>query len=152
MEDVMKKLLMIVVFANIFFAGTSVFAQNKKEGSDSDYYYVNISLEKIWPYRKGYIVQYRRGGYQFARSYIPAEWFSSPTGKGEERKPPKGEIIKLSKGPAWPSMSVYYKNGEFSHVRLYVHALASHQTWGIVPLYVNIDSNFENIEEIKLKF
>ena len=148
----MKKLLIIVIFAGIFLAGTSVFAQNKREGSDSEYYYVNISLEKIWPYRKGYIVQYRKGVYQFARSYLPSEWFAAPVGKGEERKPPKGEIIRLPSGSVWPSMSVYYKDGEFSHVRLYVHSWASHQTWGVVPQHVNIDSSFENIEDINIKF
>jgi hypothetical protein len=47
---------------------------------------------------------------------------------------------------------VYYKDGEFSHVRLYVHPERSHRTWGSVPQNVNIDSRFENIESIQIEY
>jgi len=148
----MKKLLSIVVLACIFLGGTVVFAQNGSARGDSDFYYVNVSLEKIWPYRKGYIVQYRKGMYQLARAYIPSEWFAAPMGRGEERVLPKGEIVMLPRGNAWPSMSVFYKDGEFSHVRLYIHKLHSHQSWGVVPQRLNLDDSFENIEDIRLQF
>jgi hypothetical protein len=79
-----------------------------------------------------------------ARAYIPMEWFVDSAGRGE--------IITLPKGKTWPSMSVYYKEGEFSHVRLYVHRSPAHQTWGIIPQNVNIDSRFEDVETLDLKF
>jgi len=49
-------------------------------------------------------------------------------------------------------MTVYYKEGEFSHVRLYVHRWQDHQTWGNVPQNINIDSYFEGVETIDLQF
>ena len=140
----MKKLIIAAVLAVSLFAVFPVFAQSDKEGKDSEYYYVNISLEKIWPYRAGYIVQYRKGINQFGRSYLPIEWFTNAAGKGE--------IINLPKGQAWPTMSVYYKDGEFSHVRLYVHPWRSHQTWGNVPQNVNIDSRFKDVDTIEIEF
>ena len=140
----MKKLVFAVVFAVMITAGLSVFAQRIPEGQESEFYYVNVSLEKIWPYRAGYIVQYRKGLYNIGRAYLPSEWFTNAASKGE--------IINLPPGNAWPSMTVYYKDGEFSHVRLYVHRWHSHQTWGNVPQNVNIDSNFDNIEDIRLEF
>jgi hypothetical protein len=144
MEVDMKKLIIAVVFAALIIGGSPVFAQTVKEENASEYYYVNILLEKIYPYRNGYVLQYRKGLNQIDRLYVPMEWFTSSAGKGE--------LVTLPAGTAWPSLTVYYKNGEFSHVRLYVHHVASHQTWGTIPQNVNIDSRFENVEDLKIKF
>ena len=140
----MKKLITAVVFAALIATGSPIFAEKIPKGKESEFYPVNVSLEKIWPYRRGYIVQYRKGLYQYGRAYLPSEWFTSTASKGE--------IITLPPGNAWPSMTVYYKNGEFSHVRLYVHRWYSHQTWGNVPQNINIDENFDNIETIRLEY
>ncbi|MDR0456115.1 MAG: hypothetical protein LBH20_05480 [Treponema sp.] len=139
----MKKLIVAAVFAAFLVIGSPIFAQDSQKDKDSEYYYKNVSLEKIYPYRNGYVVQYRRG-ISMDKVYLPMSWFSSSAGKGE--------IVTLPQGKAWPSLSVYYKNGEFSHVRLYVHHLPSHQTWGVIPQNVNLDSSFENIEDLRLKF
>jgi len=140
----MKKLVFFVVFTVILAVGSPVFAQKEQKKNDSEYYYKNISLERIFPYRNGYVIQYRRGINGIERAYLPMAWFSSSAGKGE--------IITLPQGKAWPSLSIYYKNGEFSHVRLYVHHSPSHQTWGTIPQAVNIDDRFEGVEELDLKF
>jgi hypothetical protein len=140
----MKKLFIAVVFSVFFAAGLAVFAQDSdEEEKQGEIYYKNISLERIYPYRNGYVIQYRRG-YKLLSAYLPMEWFSSSASKGE--------IVVLPQGPSWPSMSVYYRDGEFSHVRLYVHRLPSHQTWGVIPQYVNIDDRFEGIEEPDIKY
>ena len=140
----MKKLIFAAVFAVVFAAGMPVFAQGIPPDHEAEYYYVNVSIERIWPYRAGYIVQYRKGPLGVARVYLPLEWFTATASKGE--------IITLPRGNAWPSMTVYYKEGEFSHVRLYVHRWPSHQTWGNVPQTVNLSGQFENIEDIRLQF
>jgi len=140
----MKKLAIAAIFVVFLVIGSSVFAQDNHKEQQSEYYYKNISLEKIYPYRNGYIVQYRRGINTIDKAYLPMAWFTNSAGKGE--------IVTLPQGKAWPSLSIYYKNGEFSHVRLYVHRLQTHQTWGVIPQGVNIDSSFENVEELKLKY
>jgi len=140
----MKKLVFFAVFTVLLVAGSPIFAQDDKKKHDSEFYYKNVGLERIYPYRNGYAVQYRRGINRLEMAYLPIEWFTTSAGKGE--------IITLPSGRAWPSLTVYYKNGEFSHVRLYVHHLASHQTWGTIPQNVNLDSRFENIEDLRLKF
>ena len=144
----MKKIMFAVLLVTICSIGVPLLAQSSSERIESDFYYVNISLEKIWPYRRGYIVQYRRGLFGHGRTYLPAEWFSSSaTGGGV----PKGEILTLPSGVSWPSMSVFYREGEFSHVRLYVHRMHTHHTWGRVPQNVNLDSQFDNIETLVLQ-
>ncbi|MDR0495283.1 MAG: hypothetical protein LBG95_06630 [Treponema sp.] len=141
----MKKLIVAVIFAVFFVVAAAVFAQNNnpQEKTEGEVYYKNISLEKIYPYRNGYVVQYRQG-FVLARTYLPMEWFISSAGKGE--------IITLSKGTGWPSLSVFYRDGEFSHVRLYVHHSPSHQTWGVIPQNINLDDRFENIEKLDIKY
>ena len=140
----MKKLVFFVVFTVLLAAGSPVFAQADKKKHDSEYYYKNVTLERIYPYDTGYAVQYRRGLNRLEKAYLPLEWFTSTAGKGE--------IITLPKGRAWPSLTVYYKNGEFSHVRMYVHHSASHQTWGTIPQNVDLDSQFEGVDTLQLKF
>jgi hypothetical protein len=144
MEVDMKKLIVAAVFAVFMVIGSSVFAQDSRTGQESEYYYKNISLEKIYPYRNGYVVQYRRGINTIDKAYLPMVWFTNSAGKGE--------IITLPQGKAWPSMSVYYKNGKFSHVRVYVHHLSTHQTWGVIPQNVDIDSAFETVDDLQIKF
>ena len=148
MEVYMKKFIFTVLLAALITTGLPLFAQSSSDRPESDYYYVNISLEKIWPYRRGYIVQYRRGLYGHGRTYLPAEWFSSSASGGGVTK---GEVLSLPHGRSWPSMTVFYRDGEFSHVRLYVHRMPTHQTWGRVPQDVNLDSQFDDIETLVLQ-
>jgi hypothetical protein len=140
----MKKIIIAVILAALIAAVSPVFAQTIKEENSSEYYYVNVLLEKIYPYRTGYVLQYRKGLNQIDRLYVPLEWFTGTAGKGE--------LVTLASGRSWPSLTVYYKNGEFSHIRLYVHHVTSHESWGTIPQNVNIDSRFENVDELKIKF
>jgi hypothetical protein len=135
-------LLSVLVFA--LAQGAPVFADKISPENESEYYYVNVPIERIYPYRLGYVVEYRKGLIGRAQVYLPIEWFSASAGKGE--------YIGLASGTSWPYLAVYYKGGEFSHVRLYVRRDMSHETWGNIPQNVNIDSRFENITEIKLDF
>jgi hypothetical protein len=144
MEVNMKKLVFAAIFVVFFAVGLPVFAQNQKDERDSEFYYINITLEKIFPYRRGYIVQYRKGMLKYGRAYLPGEWFTDADSKGE--------IVVLPQGTAWPSMTVYFKNGVFSHVRLYVHRWQSHQTWGSVPQKYNLDENFDYIESVTIEY
>ena len=140
----MKKIMLLAVLV-VFGCGSLLFAQESKpKYKESEYYYFNVPIEKIYSYRNGYVVVYRKRANLLAHTYIPADWFTDIGGKGE--------LIGLRSGREWPSMTVYYKNGEFSHVRLKVRRERSHETWGVVPLNINIDENFENIEDIQLEF
>jgi len=140
----MKKFVFTAIFIVFLAAGLPVFAQDQRDERDSEFYYINVSLEKVYPYRKGYIVQYRKGFFEHGKAYLPAEWFTDADSKGE--------IITLPRGKSWPSMTVYFRNGEFSHVRLYVHHVATHWTWGIVPQDVDLDDRFDYIDKVTIDF
>jgi len=123
-------------------------AQQQKDrwgaSNTSELYYVNVPIEKVYAYRKGYVVLFRKGVNSLGRAYIPYEWF-----RASEKK---AELIQLGDGPAWPCMSIFYKEGSFHAVRLYVAKRTSHMTWGVLPSTTNLDDRFENVESIDLGY
>ncbi|MDR1238946.1 MAG: hypothetical protein LBK27_02430 [Treponema sp.] len=140
----MKKLFFTALIGIALSSAAPLFAQQISEGHESEFFYVTASIEKIYPYNKGYVIQYRKGVNQMARVYLPYEWFTDAGGRGE--------LVTLPAGRDWPYLVVYYKAGEFSHVRLYIHRSKAHETWGNIPLNVNIDEYFENVETITIEF
>jgi hypothetical protein len=140
----MKRAILLVFLAALVFTGSVFAQQNSSRQQESEFYYFNFPIEKIYAYRMGYIVVYRKGLTQMARTFIPEDWFGT---MGD-----KGDVVMLSSGREWPSMSVYYKNGEFSHVRLKLRREKTHPSWGVIPLNVNMDEYFQNIEEVVIEF
>ena len=139
----MKKLLLLVILLT-FILGPFLFAQSSSMYKESNFYYFSFPIEKIYVHRLGFMVLYRRNSSRLGRTFIPHEWFESVNGKGE--------MIYLGSGKEWPSLVVYYNEGEFSHVRLRVRRNKLHETWGVIPLTANVDQYFQDIEEVVLDF
>ena len=121
---------------------TPVFAQNRADEMPN-LYYLNLTIERIIPSSDGYIIQYRTGSSIIATIGVPIEWFSDAAGKAEKRPLPKGNM--------WPSMSVFYKDGVFSHVRLYVHSSLAHQTWGNIPQGTDVTRFFGDRQSFNIQ-
>jgi len=136
----MKKLIIVLVFLALI---TPAFAQNNSNSKD-DIYYINVPVERIIPTKTGYIVQYRTSSNLLGTIGIPNEWFSDPAGSAEK--------LRLPSGGDWPSMSVFYRNGEFSHVRLYIHRVKGHQTWGNIPIGTDVSRFFTDRESFKIQY
>jgi len=105
-------------------------------------YYISIPIEKVYPYRLGYVVVFRQGLADLTQVYIPYNWRNA-----ENRKL---ELIQLGTGNIWPYMTVFYREGEFYKVRLHLARSYRHETWGHLPSTVNLDSHFEGVESIDL--
>jgi hypothetical protein len=135
----MRKLFFAVLLGLVLSMTQSLYAQDRQE---SEYYYVSIPIEKIYIHNSGYMVTYMQG-FHLVRTFIPHDWFTDPAGKAD--------LITLGTGRAWPNLTIYYRNGEFSHVRLYVRRDRSHQTWGTVPFSVDLEQYFTYITEVKLE-
>ena len=136
----MKKIILLVILATLF-QGMFVFAQDSRRNV-SDYYFFTVPIEKIYLYRLGYVVLYRTNSNGIGRTYIPHEWFTAAG---------KGDLIYLT-GPEGPTMTVYEKNGEFSHVRLRLRKERLHPIWNAVPQAANLAEYFVGVEEVKLEF
>ncbi|MDR2194331.1 MAG: hypothetical protein LBP19_07695 [Treponema sp.] len=141
----MKKLF-FVILTSMAFVVLPLFAQDDQESDSNGFYYVKVPITKIYPYSKGYVVTYNVGTYgtELDTVYLPASWFSA--------KESKGFIINLERTPIVPNVTVYYQNGAFDHVKLYVRENRSDPIWGYMPLWTNIDDRFENVTDVPLKF
>jgi hypothetical protein len=135
----MKKIVIVLIFLAVI---SPVFAQNKP---DKDVlYYINVPVERVFPSKDGYVVQYRSSSAIVATVGIPNDWFTDAAGCAE--------LVRLSLASDWPTMSVFYKNGEFSHLRLYVHPAKSHTTWGNIPQGMDVSRFFMDKESFKLTY
>lgn len=151
----MKTFRVIIILAILWVFAVPVFAQSNQNAeteassgispqNESDMFYVSVPIEKIYPHHKGYVVLYRKGVNQMGRVYIPMAWFSGTDGKAD--------LIRMGSGKAWPYLTLFYKAGEFSHLRLYVRREVSHETWGTIPLGTNLDDKFDGVETIHLEY
>jgi len=135
-----KYLIAIVLFALI--SPLFVFAQNNS-GDDSKVYYVNVPVEKIYPTSSGYVVFYRTQS-GIATVGLPYKWFNEAAGRAD--------LVRLPPGTNMPSMSVFYRGGEFSHVRVYIHRNRNHFTWGSVAQGMDASRYFTDEDTLQLKF
>ena len=135
----MKKLIIALIFLAVI---TPIFAQNNTE-EQSGTYYVNLPVERIFPTSQGYIVQYR-GQTGFHMVGIPNDWFYGSAGKADK--------MILPRGRDWPSLSIFYIDGELSHVRLYVHPARGHITWGSISQGTDVSRFFGDGDSLDINF
>ncbi|MDR2151038.1 MAG: hypothetical protein LBO67_09605 [Spirochaetaceae bacterium] len=140
----MKKVCFLTAVMVALVTAIPVFAQDVG-ARNSDFYYVNVPIEKIYPYSKGYVVAYRDNVDEVLYTYLPYDWFFTIGGRGD--------IISLSPGTAWPYLTVFYKAGTFSHVRLYIRNESNHPSWGSIIYDSNLDDRFNpEAEDFRLDF
>jgi hypothetical protein len=81
----------------------------------------------------GFKITYTAENLDFKQVYLPASWFTEAAGQGE--------LIETDSKSA-PYMDVYYQDGEFSHVRLFVRANPFHVSWGRLDDEPNLAEKF----------
>ena len=135
----MKKRIFIVAMLVMVVAGLSV-AQEAQESSESELFVHTVYLNQVFRHRLGFKVTYTAANLDYKEVYIPTSWFTQAAGKGE--------LIETSSQSA-PYMDVYYRNGEFSHVRLFVRDNPFHVTWGRLDDVPNAEEKF-NKETLEL--
>jgi len=134
----MKKIIFAFVFMALIMP---VFAQNTPR--DGGLYCLNVPVERIFPTKDGYIIMYRSSTI-IDTIGLPNDWFSFSGGKAE--------MVQLADAGDWPSMTVFYRDGEFSHVKLYVHRAKSHHTWGSLPTGTDVSRYFQDQETLNFRF
>jgi len=142
----MKKLVFLLTLIIMMAAVAPVFAQSVTStnlGRDSTFYYVNLPVEKVYPSNRGYIIRYRTQN-GVATVGIPNVWFTEAAGRAD--------YVTLPKGPNWPTLSVFYEDGKFTHLRLYVHPYKGHISWGNIPLGTDLSEFFTSEDTINLEF
>jgi hypothetical protein len=88
----------------------------------SAFYPVRIDVVKVFSHGDGFKVVYRKGSADVGAVYLPSRWFV-PGGKAE--------LVRAT-DPSFPYMTLFYKNGKFDHLRLYVLQDQQDETWGVL--------------------
>lgn len=137
----MKKALLLCVFS-VLFIGTVGIMPLAAEAEESEYYYVNVQILKIFPYKLGYYVIYRKAGLGTAEAYIPHKWFDRRDARAN---------LNLTNSNVNPYMTFFLKNGKFDHVNICASKDLKHPTWGTLSPSAPIEDKF-NVEELALDF
>jgi hypothetical protein len=86
----------------------------------SAYYPVRVDVVKVYAHADGYQVVYRKGSFNMASLNLPARWFA-PGGKA---------AMIYANDPSYPYMTVFYKDGKFDHLKIYVQSNRKDTSWG----------------------
>ncbi len=98
-----------------------------------------IFLDTVYTHKLGFKVTYTANDYSRQELYLPQGWFT--------RAGSQGQLVNTYSEAA-PYMDVFYDNGEFSHVRLYVPVDRNHLAWETLQ-EEGVEDNF-NVETVTL--
>jgi hypothetical protein len=103
----------------LLFALSAAFGQEQ----DAKVYVKTVPILKILSSSEGYKVLYVKSNMQVGEIYLPLSWFGKAGGQAE---------IVFGKDPSFPYFSVFYKDGKFDFIRLYVIDDVKDLSWGIL--------------------
>lgn len=109
---------------------------------ESEYFVKTVLIEKVYPHSKGYRVLYVKSNLQLGEIYLPHSWFYQAGGKGE---------LVYGDDPSYPFFSVFYKDGEFSHIRLYLKRDYNDPSWGVLRNPDQYDDKF-NVDTLEIEY
>ena len=135
----MKKLILLITIIMIV-AGIGAFAET------SDFYVKTLPIVKVYDHTLGYRIVYMKSNFELTAIYIPKGWFQTASETGE---PPKAELV-AGKDSSYPYFSVFWKSGEFDHIRIYLQSNLMDPSWGDLDQTVDISEKF-NVETLTLK-
>ncbi|HHU35896.1 MAG TPA: hypothetical protein GXZ47_01565 [Treponema sp.] len=119
----MKKTMLLIIALMLMFGSFATLSADTADKKESDIYYINAKILKIFPHKLGYYVIYRRGGLKTAQAFIPHEWFDRRDSRA---------VLNLTDGNIDPYLTFVMRNGEFDHVRVAAKKNLRHNTWGTI--------------------
>jgi hypothetical protein len=141
--SVLKKAISIILLAAL----VSLVGAVSLAAEESPYFVKSVPISKVYNHKLGYRVVYMTNNFQFKVFYIPTDWFAVAAQTGEI---PKAELV-FGNEPAYPYFSIFWKDGDFSHIRLYLKRSLNDPTWGDSTILGEIDDKFE-VESLALEF
>lgn len=104
-------------------------------------YVRSVSIMKVLSHSMGYKLLYLKSSMEVGELYIPYDWFKAG-GKAE---------VVFGGDRAYPYFSVFYKDGEFSFIRLYLKDNIKDVSWGrLVPR--EGDSAKFDVDELAIEY
>jgi hypothetical protein len=125
----------------------TIFLSGFLYAEESGFYVKTVPIARVYMHKLGYRVVYQKSDLNFAVFYVPKRWFDL---SGTEREEPKAELV-LTNERTVPYFSIFWKDGQFSHIRLYLHRDLQHDSYGDLKDPTSLDDKF-NIESLDLEF
>ncbi|HDQ13672.1 MAG TPA: hypothetical protein ENN41_02515 [Sediminispirochaeta sp.] len=135
----MKKSILILAIALMIALSGALYAEQ------SEYFVKTVPISKVYMHNLGYRIVYEKNDFDIGVLYIPNDWFDL---SGQEE--PKAELL-MTREPEVPYFSVFWKNGEFSHIRLYLHKSLTHGSYGSLKNPESMNDQFD-VETLALEF
>jgi len=117
-----------ILLIGALFVGQAAFSQ---ESEDTTMYSRTFFILKITPHNLGYRVVYQTESGGAKATYIPLEWFKGSVNKAQM-------LYLYDRSGSY--MQVFWKDGEFSHVRITVPPNLNAPVWGVLPATVDASS------------
>lgn len=120
----------------------SLAAQEVDPEKESSYFVKTLTVVRVFPHHQGFVVRYATSSGDVATTYLPLRWFNEPAGRAE---------IIYGHDASYPYLQVYWNDGEFSHVRLFVRESYDDPTWGAIRGTPDLAANFD-VDAPELRF
>jgi hypothetical protein len=133
----MKRTVLLIGLSFFLLGALAVGAQEQ----DPKVYVKTVGIMKILNHALGYKVLYLKSSMEVGEFYVPHSWFKAGG---------KAQLI-LGDTPAFPYFSVFYREGEFDHIKIYAHENIQHLSWGRLKAQAGDSSKFE-VETLDLEF
>lgn len=128
-----------ILFVLLLLVAASIWVAVAEE---SLFYTKTVPIVKVYSHKLGYKVIYLKNDMNLGEFYVPFKWLQEPGGKGE---------VVYGEGKAFPYFSVFYKEGKFDHIRLYLESDRTAESWGTLNPKQDVNEKF-NIDTLTLEF
>ena len=109
---------------------------------DPDMFVKTMPITRIYTHKLGFKVVYLKTDMNFGEFYVPIQWFDATGGKG---------VMLRGIDPAYPYFSIFWQNGEFHSIKLYVIDHLGDESWAPLPITPETAKHFE-IDTLVLEF
>ena len=131
----MKK---IVVISLILLMVVAMFAF----AEESTMFVKTMPIIRIYSHRMGFKVLYLKNNFTLGEFYVPLRWFDEAAAKG---------LLVKGLEAEYPYFSIFWKDGEFHSVKLYVKENLQHATWGTLGREEDVTGKFD-VDSLVLEF
>jgi hypothetical protein len=132
----MKRAVLILLLIGL--VAVSASGQQQK-----DLYTKSAVILKIYTHQLGYKVFYLKEDAEVASFFAPSEWFYGASGRG---------TIVWGQQYDYPYLTVYWENGEFKYLKLFLRRNMQHETWGVLRADVSAVKDAFDVEEPDIEF
>jgi hypothetical protein len=139
----MKKAVLVLAAGLLLMSSLPSFAQQAASTNPKDAYYKVVPIVKVWMHQLGYMVQFWNSKSQVSNIYIPLTWFNQGPNS-------KADII-YGNEPGYPYLAIFWVDGKFDHVNLYVLNNYNSLTWGVLSQASDYSAQF-NVQEVPKEF